>query len=326
MIYKKYSCYLLTFFILLTSIEYSFTQKKNNPSSNTEHINRELSDSIQKLNNEIKVLKNRNNIPEINIDAKLNDASKTIEYLNSLSSSFGSLFTILGIFIAIISIIIPILTYFFGIQPYKKTLEDLEKNIDKRLENYIKETRDKSISKSLKNILEGNSESKNLALSFLTFTQPEGFSENQFFQIYSIVKKLNNDYQVKSQLAFILSNAKTDYSKELFNSEEVINDPVIKQMAYMYYGKIGFKENYHGIEKILSASDDQATELKTLIYYIGQYSNSEIALFINDIKIIDNLKDECILEIRSSMSEELSKYIPSSDVKSSYLFTKTISP
>jgi hypothetical protein len=302
--------YVILIFLFLSLANNCYSQKKKNTEVEIikieiENKKSQFSDSLKTLNKQIKNLTLENDFQKKQLESKINDASKTIEYLNSLVNSFGQIFTILGIFIAIITLVLPILTYQLGIKPSQKALKDLEVNMDQRLENYLKNSRNKEIENALKNLREGNAELKNQATSFLALTQHEGFSDNQMFQIYTILNKHRDENNVKSQLAFILSTRKNDYAKELFSSDDISKDPVIKQMAYLYYAKIGFKENYEGILKILGSSENQYQEFLALAFNLMQYSSGEVVELFNDETIVDSLSNESLktmdVQLRNSL-------------------------
>jgi hypothetical protein len=123
----------------------------------------------------------------------INNASNTISYLNSIINSYSVTFSILTIFIAIIALALPIMTYQFGIKPSQKALKELESNMDARLIKYLKEKRNKDIADALANISGGNNERKSQALSYLSITSHEGFTDNQIFQIFQIFTILNGN-------------------------------------------------------------------------------------------------------------------------------------
>jgi hypothetical protein len=317
---------LILLFLSLTVNGYSQQKKKSeidNIRTEIEILKSQFSDSIHVLNNKIKSSNTDFKIQKSQLENKVNDASQTIEYLNSLVNSFGQIFTILGIFIAVITLVLPILTYQFGIKPSQKALKDLESNMDQRLKNYLMNSRNIEIENAFKNLREGNAELKNQATSFLALTQHEGFSDNQMFQIYSILNKHREENNVKSQLAFILSTRRNEYAGELFNSDDVTKDPVIRQMAYLYFAKIGFKENYQGILKILEASDNQVIEFTTLAFNLMQYTSGETSELFNDKTIINCLSNESLNTLTTQMPETIkSLNLSQESYKQSYLFQK----
>lgn len=308
-------------FILIFLILGIDINAQNKPKDSDVYLLRiELMDSLNNQNKEINKIKVDFAVQEQSLKNKLEDASTTIEYLNSLVSSFGLIFTILAIFIGIITLALPILTYLFGVRPSVKALKELESNMDARLEEYLKNTRNKQIENALLNIKGDSTELKHQGLSFLTITQHEGFSDNQMFQFYSILKNSQTEQSTKSQLAYILTTRKNDYSTELFNSEEVINDPVIKQMAQLYYVKIGFSENYKGIKNILKNESEQYDEFKTWLFILHQYSSSDALKLLNNSRIIDLLGKDTLIKMKSDLPSILKTInIDQKDFEESYL-------
>jgi hypothetical protein len=310
---------LIIFFLVLNIQAYS--QKKTSP--NFETFRTEFIDSIQKINTELEVISLDLASKEIALTNKIENASNIIEYQNSIISSYGQIFTILAIFIAIITLVLPIITYLFGIRPSQKALKELEINMDKRLGDYIKNQRDKEIENALENIRTGNIEQKNQATSFLALSQHQGFNDNQLFKIYSILNENRDENNVKSQLAFILTSKRNNYADQLFNGNDVLEDPVIKQMAFLYYSKIGFKNNYAGIKKILNNAENQLSEFSTLSYNIMQYSVEELKAFFNDSTIINILSTNTLEKMKTEFQSTLSGLNMDDDTyKESALFKK----
>jgi len=240
--------YLKIFIIvfLFFTVSTTFSQK-NATQEDLKLIRLELIDSLSKVKKELVKTKQASLIQKETLSKKLEDSSNTISYLNSVIGSFSGFTTFLGIFLAILALVIPFATYQYAVKPSRDVLKDLEKSFDDRLEKYLWENRNNQINQAIESIRSGNAEEKSQALSYLTFTQIEGLTDNQLFQIYNILKKNQSDYSVKSQLAFILSTKKTDYATELFNNSQINDDPVIRQMAINYYAKTGYKSNYEGI-------------------------------------------------------------------------------
>lgn len=282
---------------------------------------KELFDSLRTLRENVDSLKVALFNNANSLDKKEDDASNTIKYLNSLVGSFGSIFTILGVYIAIIALVLPVLVYILGIRPSQQALKELESNMDKRLDEYISDTRNKQIENALNNIRTGDTDLKNQGLTYITFTQYQGFSKDQWFQIYSIHQTSKNDQGVRSQLAFVLSTHRNDYATELFNSREIIDDPIIKQIAYIYYARTGFKDNYKGIKILFQDADDQTNDFMALATNIQQYASEKLLELINDSTIVDLLTKESLTKIKPALTEVLyASNIDKKDFEDSYLY------
>lgn len=269
-------------------------------------------------------LSDRNEIQEENekIRKSLDEAANTISYLNSVTSTFSYIITFLGILIGIIALVVPFATYQYAVKPSKEALRDLEKYFDNRLEQYLWENRNKQIDNAIFKIKDGSPEEQNLAISYLTFTQSEGLTDAQLFQIYNIIKKNNFALNIKSQLVFILSSRKTDYASELFSSREINADPVIKQMAMIYFAKTGYKNNYDGIVNFLISDENQEINFNTLIGNLNQYNTSDINDIFNDSNIIDTLTEETLKKLKVSLPSIIKAYNITVDLESSYLNEK----
>lgn len=288
--------FILIYLLLATDLN----ANNNKIDSDVSLLRIELLDSLNNQNKEIITIKADFKLQEQILKNKLDNASSTIEYLNSLVSTFGIIFTILAIFIVIITLAVPILTYLFGVKPSQKALKDLEDNMDTKFEEYLNNTRNIQIEKALSDIKGDDIELTNLGLSFLAFTQHIGFSDNQIFQIYNILKNTQIEPTTKSQLAYILSNRKHDIASDFFNSKEVIKDPVLKQMALLYYAKTGFSENYPGIKNILENISSQYEDFQALLFNVHHYSNNAIQL-LNDLIIIDILVEDTLTKVKSDI-------------------------
>lgn len=252
----------------------------------------------------------------------MDKAANTIFYLNSVTSTFSNFITFLGILIGIIALVVPFATYQYAVKPSKEALRDLEKYFDNRLEQYLWDNRNKQIDNAILKIKDGSPEEQNQAISYLTFTQSEGLTNAQLFQIYNIIKKNNFAINIKNQLVFILSSRKTDYASELFNSKVIIEDPVVKQMAMIYFAKTGYKNNYDGIIRFLSSNENQEINFNTLIGNLNQYNTSDINDIFNDSNIVDTLTAETLKKLKVNLPSTIKAYNITFDLEGSYLNEK----
>ena len=252
----------------------------------------------------------------------LDEAARTISYLNSVTSAFSNIITFLGILIGIIALAVPFATYQYAVIPSKEALRDLEKYFDNRLEQYLWDNRNKQIDNAILKIKDGSPEEQNQAISYLTFIQSEGLTDAQLFQIYNLIKKNNFAINIKSQLVFILSSRKTDYASELFNSKAINEDPVIKPMAMIYFAKTGYTNNYDGIIHFLSRNENQETNFNTLIGNLNDYNTSDIRNVFNDHKIVDALTEETLEKLKVSLPSLIKAYSITSYLDDTYLYKK----
>jgi len=237
---------LFSFFAVSTA----FSQK-NATRGDLKLLRFELIDSLSIVKNELVKSKQASLIEKETLTKEIEDSSNTISYLNSVISSFSSIATFLGIFIAILALVMPFATYQFAVKPSRDALKDLEKSFDVRLEKYLWENRNNQINQAIESIKRGNAVEKSQAISYLTFTQSEGLTDNQLFQVYNILRTKLSDNSVKSQLAFILSTRKTDYAAEFFNGSHVSDDPIIRQMAKLK----GFGQLENALDKLKTVAE-----------------------------------------------------------------------
>jgi len=295
----KYLSFLILLFVF--SLKGSFGQSQKYLEENEfKKFKLELKDSLSLIRNDFTEKQNYENRKRDILKDNLEESSNTISYLNSVIGTYGIILTVLGLFIAVIALIVPFLTYQFAVKPSREALKDLEKNFDSRLEQYLWDNRNKQINKAIDNIRIGNAEEKSQAISFLTFTNSEGLTDEQLFQIYNILRKNQSDYSIKSQLSFILSSKRTDYATELFNSSQIIKDPVIKQMAMLYFAKTGFKNNYEGLIHIIGDKANQEINFNSFIGTLHEYNSADVIDAINDIKLIDLLSKQTLRNLGKS--------------------------
>ncbi|WP_461633771.1 hypothetical protein [Labilibaculum euxinus] len=280
-----------------------------------------LTDSIHNLNSQLKELNEKIILQQKQIEIKQKNASGTIEYLSTSVGTFGVIFTVLTCLIAIVTLGLPVLTYQFGIKPSRIALKELEINMDSRLEEYLRNTRNKQIGKAIENLLGENAELKNQGLSFLSLTHHEGFSDEQMFKIYKVFKKYINEQTTKNQLAFVLSSRKNDYADELFTDKQQLEDDVVKTNALMYFAKVGVSENMNGIKALLTNSDDQLRDYFALLAFVNMYSTGDLSNVINSPDIISYLKNETLQNLKTSYISYLgSLNLNESDFKETDLY------
>lgn len=232
------------------------------------------------------------------LEEQIETAGSTIEYLNTVVGTFGIIYTVLSILLGVLTIALPIITYLLAIKPSQKIMKEFEINVDKRLENYLRNARDKQIADAFEDIRTGKPEPVSRALSYLVFIQREGFSDEQFFRIYSLLKDETIAYSTESQLANVLSVHQNSYANTYFNDESVLKKQDLKIYALIYYSKTGFSQHYKGISHILS-DENQVDQFLELLYDLHQYSTGDIVKLFNDETIIDMFLKKSLLSFRS---------------------------
>lgn len=312
----------ILFFLFFLSVSFQMLYAKDSENICKKDFSKykiEIADSLDNLQNIINKELNNKSKTISELELKLEDSKNTISFLNSVIGTFSAFLTGLGIFIAIIALIVPFATYHYAVKPSREALKDLEKNFDNRLEQYLWENRNNQINKAIEKIKDGNAEEKSQAISFLSFTQSEGLTDEQLFQIYRLLKKNQADYSIKSQLSFILSSRRTDYASELFNSSDVKDDPVIRQMAMLYYAKTGYKNNYKGLNSIISEKNNQDINFNSFIGNLHLYNSSDVAEAICDNKLIDILSKETLTKLKKSFPNYIKSLGLNVDFENSYL-------
>ncbi|WP_295122630.1 hypothetical protein [uncultured Chitinophaga sp.] len=244
----------------------------------------------QRLSRDVDSLTRKLAENEKRLAKKIEDASQTMEYLNSVVNSFGQIFTVLGIFIGIVSLALPIVMYQFGIKPSRLALQELEDNIDRRLAMSLSDVRQREIDAAIENLELGNTELRNRAISYLSLTQYGGYSDQQLFRLYSLLKKQHNQPNIKSQIAYILSTKKSEYADDLFSGEILLKDPAIKQMAFLYFTNTGFK-NYKKQLVLVLKTTDSGSEFLTFAYNLAQHSHSELLELLHDEELVNLASD-----------------------------------
>lgn len=282
----------------------------------------ELLDSINHLKRDLEKTKKDYSFQKNILTEQIKEAASKLGFLNSVVDTYGNILTILGIFIAIIALFVPLAAYLFAIKPSREILKDLEKNFDIRLETYLYESRNKQIKKAFESIKNGDPEHKHQAVAYLNFTQNEGLTDNQLFQIYTIIKNTDTEDSIRSQLAFILTSKKSDYASEIFNSEEYTNSPSLQQMAYIYYGKIGYAENLTGIKILLSDKITQYENFTNLMLTVNQYNPGSTEQLLNDSKVLNLLGNETLLTASTELETLLNSSNINANYKSSQLFER----
>jgi len=254
-------------------------------------------DSLTALKNNVAGLEKKMHTCSKNESADAIKANNTIAYLNSVIGSFSNYLTFLGILIGILALVVPFATYQYAVKPSREILKDLEGYFEKRLESYLWENRKNQVDNAINTLKRGTIEEKNNAVSFLTFTQHEGLSDEQLFNIYSFLKKAKIESNLKSQLAFLLTHRKTEFASDFFNSPQILDDPHLKNMSYVYFAKTGYRNNYSGIKILLQHGVSPETEYITLFNILNQYNSDDLSKVLNDSAIIDLLSNEALLAI-----------------------------
>lgn len=287
-----------------------------------------LQDSIQKLNDKIDNLINKypkiqQSLNQEKLNNQIEIANETIKGQNSLIDRFGTIFTWITVIFALLGITLTILVLVLGIIPARKAVNDLQKDLDSKIENYLKENRNKQINQALKNITSDNPELRNSAINYLSLTQHEGYSDDQSFKIYKILKTGKIDDTIRINLAYTFSHKKNEYGDEYF--PEILKPETnsnLKFYAYRYFANAGLNNYVDIIRNYLISDSKKSDDFITLIVSCQQVSKEAIGILINDKSIIDVFKSEELQKIKTSLKNLIETWNLKELFNESYLMTK----
>ena len=294
----------VTVLILIFTFGFAYGQKNQSNSEfdkNVVVIN-QLKSEIAELKSEITKLKEKAQWKNEIFEQRVQQASDTIANQNSIIDGFGVLYGIITVVIALIAIALPILTYQFGIKPSQNALKEFEKNADKRMEDFLEKTRNKQIEQAIENIKSQNPELKNKATTFLSLTQYQGFTDEQLYKLFLILKSENVDEITKGQIAFSISNKKSDYATEYFTTALQNNYISVKYAAIKYFDNIGFDNHSDIFRDLISKSEDKYTELVSLLNILYTLNKKSILMVINNKDVVDSLDQKALKAFKEELS------------------------
>jgi hypothetical protein len=315
---KKYTT---LFFFLLMSI--SFGQKPQEKKT-IDKIVIELSDTMKLLRQQVQAINIKQEWKNQILEERLKQASDTISCQNSLFDGFGVLYTIITIVIALIGIALPILTYQFGIKPSQLALKEFENNAEKKMEEFITKTRNKQIEQAIENLKSQNQELKSNAITFLSLTQHQGFTDEQLYKLFLLLKSDSIDQSIKGTIVNSISSRKSDFATDYFS--EAIKDSKninIKFAAIRYFAIIGIENYLNVFRDLISNAVDKNTEFITLLTYVFSSNKNSVIPILNDKELIDKLDDNTLKMLKSSMSIFITSWqISDKEFEKSYLNQK----
>jgi hypothetical protein len=287
-----------------------------------------LQDSVRILNDRINNLgksypKIQEDINQQNLNEQLILAKETIQAQNSLIDGFGTLYAWITIIIAILGLVLPILIHQFGIKPARQAVTDLQKDIDKKIENFLKSNRDKQITQAINNLESENPELRNNAINYLSLTQHEGYNEEQSFKIYKLLKSKKVDDTARLSLAYTFSHKRNEYGDDFF--PEILknnSNPNLKFYAFRYIANAGVKNYLDILHDFLSKIDSKENDYITMMVSFQQVSKEALLILINESKIIDLFSNEQIKMIRNSIGNLKTSWNLNDEIEKSYLMTK----
>ncbi|RDK82785.1 hypothetical protein [Marinirhabdus gelatinilytica] len=249
----------------------------------------------------------------------IKQASTTIEYQSELISSFGTIYTILTILIAIIAVGLPIVVYQFGIKPSKDALKQLENNLDEKVAIYLSKNRSQQIAKSIKDLGEDDAELKAQAISFLSLTLHEGFTDQEMFEFNRLIKsgKLSDSHL--GSIAYLLGSRVNEYANDIFSDAKYLKNNNLKVQAFQYISKIGLDNFMEPVLELFKKTDNQYGEFINLLTFVNINSKSEALKVFNNKELIDILSDETLKNIGRTIENSIKHMNINIDLKETYL-------
>jgi hypothetical protein len=309
-------------FFILTTLSYSQQQQVKTTSLDKQVS--ALKDSLVKLNSKVSDLTDRQGWKNEILEERLKQASDTIANQNSLFDGFAVLYAIITIVITLIAIALPILTYQFGVKPSQDALKEFEANAEKKFETYLNKARNKQIEQAIENIKSQNQELKTNAVTFLSLTQHQGFTEQQLYKLFVLLKTSDIDQITKGTIAYTISNRKSDYATDYFT--EALKDPKninIKYAAIRYFANIGIEPHIKVLRDLISKATDKNTEFNTIAIYVAQANKEAVKLLLNDKSVIDLLDDSAIKMQKITVpSLKTSWQLTDEEVEKTYLYER----
>ena len=317
----------ITTILLIFTFSFSYGQK-----TTTQNANRidqkivELSDSMNTINSQIQELKQIQEKQEWKnevLSDRLRQASDTISNQNSLLNGFDVLYTIITIIIALIGIVLPILTYQFGIKPSRTALKEFERNADKKIEDYLNKTRKEQIKNSIEHLKGDNVALKQQAISFLSLTQHEGFTDQELFEFFRLIKTDELSDTHIGSVAYLLSSRVNEYANEIFSNVEILKSNYIKSSAYQYISKAGVKNFIHPLKTFLANNTNQYSEFIALLAHFNIYDTNSTIEILNNNELVDTLTVETLTSLKDTKKNLLRNIkITEEEYKETYLYRK----
>lgn len=278
-----------------------------------------LQDSISTINENSKKQADKIDL----LEQRISQASDTINNQNSLLGGFETIYAIISIVIALLGIGLPLVTYFFGIKPSQDAVKELENNVDKKLAQYLANSRKKRVDEAINNLKSQNTELINNAINYISVTQHDGFTDEQIYKIVLLLKNDNISDNIKITLAHVLTNRKIDIATEYFLNKITDKNSNFKYPAIKYF--ISTTPEY--ADEILKQAIKTDDCYSNFVYYLsvaGGINKSLVLNQINNKEIIDliNLNDLKQMQYFSNMIASFQ--ISSDDFNNSYLNKKII--
>lgn len=274
----------------------------------------QLNDSLSKLHKQIEILHKNTNLDSEILENRIKQASETISNQNSLISGFGVMYTVITLVIAFIGVALPILTYQFGIKPSQDALKEFERNSDQKLKKFLTKERSRQIEQAIENLESQNFQLKADALSYLSLTAYQGFSDDQLFRLFKILKSNCLDSNSENQIIFILSNKVSIFATEYFSNAIFSENINTKYAALKYFLNFENEKFIYFFKELISRALDKKSEILTLCLWVSNlrkevvidiFDNKEIIGLLNETELDEFIKLLSIYKTTWGIDEEI---------------------
>lgn len=277
--------YLISLIITVTILSYSPKAYSLEKASNKGQL------EIEELKNRIEVLEDTNKELARKIEDSNNQFKLYEILLNKYDNSSSSLLAEFAIFIGVFALLFGFIGYFTAYKPAKESKADVDKllhklnnNIEKMFFEYLKNNRDKLVSKYIQIILNKDSSELSSALSYLETAKHEKFNTEQLYRMSKIV--LDESHPSRHQLATIIINTNHEIVENTCLELLKKMDDKLVIYSIIYFAKFNIhKHDKLVIQYLNKESDKWSNVLASVSLTSEEYL---IELFEKNYKDIDN--------------------------------------
>lgn len=255
------------------------------------------------------------------LEKRISQSSETISNQNSIISGFGVIYTILTIVFGIIGLLIPIVTYYFGIKPSRDQIKNLESNFDKRLEEYLKHTKQQEIDTAIDRLTNGSAELKQNAITYLSLTQHEGLSDIQYFKLYKVITSEGIDSTYKYSLAYVLAGKENEFATEYCKSILLSKSQYNEYIPARYFGMIGVTNYIQNFANYIKDIPEKNDAFIRIISHMKTVSLSSVLELFNSKEILDIFDKEDYKYLKNNLlASSFEKGYEESKIKETELY------
>lgn len=269
-----------------------------------------LNETIRQSNETIKVL-----------DERLSQANDTINNQGTMVSSFEVIYSILTIIFTIIGLLIPIVTYYFSIKPSRELIKEIESKIDRRLEEYLKKTRQENIDSAIDNLISNSAELKQNSIAYLSLTQHEGLTDVQYFKLYKVLNSSGIDATQKYTLGYILTGKENDFATEYCISILKSRSPYSELITARYFGMIGVTKYISNFVEYLRYVPEKPDAFMRIISHMKIVSLDSVIELFNSDEIISLFTKENLVYFKNyRLTNSFERGLEEDKIKATKLF------